>query len=139
MTPGTGTTTQSINSDVVGPGYLLNTLTVLYQLTATSSTSAQPQANLRIDDSQDGIDWYGRAQTLASNSTSTPLTGSFANYSINIATSTADLGPAATTTRMNGSFNIPVYAKYTRLVWTVPTGGGKLGLWYQIVGIAQKQ
>lgn len=140
ITSGTGTTTQLINSDVVGPTFLLDSFSILTQVTATSSTSAQPELNIRIEDSQDMVDWYGRAGVITSTATSTILTGSFGNYKINVATSTADIGPSATTTRVNQSIiAIPVNTRYTRIVYTVPQGGGKLGLWAQIVGKAQRQ
>lgn len=139
MTPGVATTTLTVNSDAAGPGVSLDSLALLVQVTAT--TTASPTFNIQIWDSHDGIDYYARSGVLTSNASTTVLTGTYGDYRINISTSTINnnLSASGVATRINQDIiNIPVAARYTKFVVTIPAGGGNIGLWAQVIGKAQK-
>jgi hypothetical protein len=127
MTPGTGTTTLTYNNTING----LDSASILIQYTAT--TTGSPVLKMRVEHSQDGVDWYSEAGILTSNASTTNLTGSFADYQFNIATSTSVIGPSGSVTRINQLVRINTPLKYNRAVFYVPAGGGNGGLWAQLV------
>lgn len=138
MRPGLATSTVSIDANVAGPGRSLDSITLLFQMTAT--TTASPTVAYRIQDSIDGIDWYTRFNTLSANASTTVLTGTAADYRITYASSTlmhTDATSFGTTTMQRQSIQIPVNTRYTRLVFYTPPGGGQSAIYTRLIGQAE--
>lgn len=139
MTPGTGTTTVTIDN-MSGGTYASDSAVVLMQITATSTTdSTAPILGVRIDGSYNGVDWYTQSNNITTTGTSTILTGFSGDYRINFASSTANLGASATTSRVHESFKIDTPLRYTRAVFYAPIGGGNMALWANLVAKKQYQ
>jgi hypothetical protein len=134
LTPGTGTTTVTVNSDLVGKGLSLDSITMLTQVTAT--TTQAPVVYIRVDDSQDGVDWYSRSGFIHTTATTSTMIGNYSVAQINVSTSTTP-GGSATTTRTNASLEFKVRTKYTRFTYFVPVAGGNVSLWAMPVAKAE--
>lgn len=137
MIPGVATSTVVLDS-MSGGTYATDEATVVTQIAATTTTnSTEPIIRFRIEGSQDGIDWYGQASYLNTTGTTTVLSAINGEYQINFASSTANLGASATTTRMNESFTVKTPLRYTRVVTYAALNGGTANVWVQIIGRKQ--
>lgn len=141
ITFGVGTSTVTL--DVVYPNTLgLNSKAdkaiVLFQFDATTTISS-PVVNMRVEYSQDNVDWYPASAEVVANATTTQL-GFYATYQIAIATTTAstDFGGSGfvgnTTSSLASSTSmfsklIDTPTRYVRVIFTMPSGGGKGAVW----------
>lgn len=131
MTPGTATTTLSIDSWSTGSSNNFDDLVMFVQFTASSS----PHSVLkwRYEYSRDNIDWYSESVTLSDNSTTTPVTRTFHEQQWVFASST---GATATDTRGMQVFKVPVLSRYTRAVFYLegsPTTNASGAVYAEIV------
>jgi len=130
--PGFATTTLvcDLQSSTCGTSsaVVADSVTLLYQLTASSSATV---ANIAIERSQDGIDWYqsnviDTATTTLPVVITTPIT-----YTFPFATTTVGGASPVGVTRVNKVLNVPVLTRYTRAVFT--TTGATSSVWAQWV------
>lgn len=145
MTAGTGTTTlELINTQASA----YKSAVGLVQVTATSTgVAGQVLLDARIEGSMDTgttRDWYpiaiGANTTLGTTPSSATTTLLTSPYNVNrLALSTTTIGYAGnfggtgTATVMLSSFEIPANTRHIRVIFTDPAGGGKYGLYAEIV------
>src|SRR3990167_3024700 len=137
---GTGTTTVTADmfylasvSNTTGSGAdvsIPNKALVDFQFTATSSVST---LDVRVEYSHDNIDWYSINSPLATTASTTPMNSLYDHLRFTSATSTTQgFGGSGTESRLHRSFEIPVYTRYVRAVFSLPSGSANGLLWAQI-------
>lgn len=119
LTPGAGTTTLTYDSYQNGPNRKADSATLLVQLQASSTSSV---LGIKIQYSQDGIDWYGDNLQVATSST-------------NIATDNSYSWTAASTASLNKAIVFPVPTRFSRAVFT--DTGANASIWAQVVPAVQ--
>ncbi len=140
MTPGTGTTTVTLDNLAKGGTYASDSASLNFQLTASTSIDGiYPTVKFRLEGSQDGIDWYSQANYLNTTGTTTILTGTSGDYQVFFASSTSNISASATTTRVNQSIIVQTPMRYTRAVFYVPfnLNSANVSLWADIVSKKQ--
>ena len=143
MTPGTATSTITYDSFSVGADTKFNGMTIAVQVHASGTA---PILKVRAEDSPDCINWYPRSVVITT-ATTTIVTGSFNEYQIPIATSTAQLGGTSIasssvlgiTPRVHQAVTIDAPMRCTRAIFYVPQGSGNLALWAQLIPFKEKQ
>lgn len=106
------------------------------QVTATSTgVTGQVLLNARVEGSMDNVDWYPIVLSPTTVATTTLLTSNPYNmYQLALSTTTVDINPGSgSTTRIHQTFAVPTYTKHLRVEFMTPAGGGKYGLWAEIV------
>lgn len=129
MTPGTGTTTTAVfDSFANGANAYPDRAALLTQFTASSTSSI---LGIRLEYSQDNIDWY--SDNLNSNATT-----SFANsitsastFTWTFASTTPGAGAVGNTNRSSKVIFINVPTRYIRAVYTITGANG--GVWGSII------
>jgi hypothetical protein len=129
MTAGTATTTLTLTNCASSPA--TDSAFLQFQYTVSSASSTAKMA-IRVEHSQDKIDWYPETVNL-SVGTSTIVAGDSATYLYQFATTTTN-GGSGTTLRVHRSLVISTPTRYTRVVFYVPQGGGAGSLWAQAIG-----
>lgn len=135
ITAGGVASTLEFDSAPGGTLYGSDSAILLMQYTATSS--AMNSLKMRVEFSQDRVDWYPASTAInntAINATTTQLTGNFAEYQWTVATST-DNGGSGISSRIHQSLVIPTPTRYGRVKFYSVTGNG--GIWAEVV--AKKQ
>ena len=141
ITAGTATTTLTYDSFLPNGSATTGAYqaALLYQLVATSTL---PAMNINFEFSDDGIDWYqnGGTATFTFATSSKPYDLSqVLQFRHNFASSTAGLGAitptSATTTRI---VVFPTPLRFSRAIFTVPTGSGQVAVWARIVPIKER-
>jgi hypothetical protein len=139
MSPGAATTTLT-TSNCFDRQYTLNGMYLAYQYTASSSASV---LKYRIEGSFDNIDWYPEQTENAyfpvapgTTATTSIATVPFHEYSITMSTTT-DNGGSGTAARVHGIIAIPVFARYERVKFYVPTGAANGALWAELIGLRE--
>lgn len=133
MQPGTASTTVTAlnNQNASFESAIVN-----IQVIATTTGVSIPVINARVEGSMDNQDWYPVALYPSVIATSTALLTPYSSLSLQISTSTSpagNFGGSGTATQIMSSFTIPVSIRHLRVVFTDPAGGGKYGLWAEIV------
>lgn len=157
MSFGLGTSTMSYDTYTTYDGTKSDSALLFFIANATS-TIAAPIVNARFEyaidlyngvncaTSQTMCDWYPMSAPVSVAASSTDMTGRFADYSFKLSTSTiSDFGGSSTflqdaTTTFYQTLqlsNLP--SRFIRVKFYVPTGGGKLGLWYGIQAVKQQR
>lgn len=144
MTPGTATTTYTLtNSGDNAYDYAI----VAFQVTATSTGVASPTVRAIVEHSYDGVDWYNEtvsaelptsmlsAQATTTNMTSDP----YFSYSFKVSSTTQAVNASniANGTKFHYTFKIDTQLKHVRVRFYIPSSGGNVGLWGDIVGRKQ--
>src|SRR3990167_5601402 len=138
MTPGRATTTLVVNSFLTAPEGN-DRQTLLVQFTGSSTAS---KLGIAFQFSQDGINYYDDSLSLGfAASTTLPIgLGVADSFVIPMATSTTGLEPFASTP-ISGSgwtaraIDIPTPARYTKVVFSMPFGGGNVNgaVWATVI------
>lgn len=133
---GLGTTTAVMDTENCGYSqYGTDVATLLTQVTATTTSGV---LTIAVDQSQDGVDWYGVGAATSTAATVTQVVNGVYNYVV--ATSTADMGATASTSIQNISLTFNTPLRYIRARYYILSGtnsGAKLAIWPQWV--AKKQ
>ena len=129
MTPGTATTTHTYEN--CGGTTSARSAILFFQYTASTT---DPLLNLRIEHSQDNIDWYPASVALEEFATSTSLTGDSATFDFTtLATSTNNNGGTGTDARLHRSLEIETPTQFTRVIFSLPIGTSNGAIWSQFV------
>lgn len=140
ITPGTGTTTLPCNLEyVAGIGGGVSAMdSAILAVQYTASTTA-PTLRMRTEISTDGIDWYPhKGFILNSNATTTEISGTHAEYSWSVSTTTGDFAGSGTATRVHTSIPLTIPARWVRVKFYAPIGTTNGALWAQIIGTAER-
>lgn len=139
MTPGTATTTLTYDSFSVSTDTKFDQVTIAMQVHASGTPVT---VKFRVEDSYNGIDWYPRSTTITTGTT-TIVSGSFSEYSIQIATSSDLLGGTGAvlgvTTRVHQEVTVDTPMRYSRYIFYLPPGSGNAALWAVAVPVREKQ
>ena len=127
MSPGAGTTTLMLSN--CASGNLATSAFVQFQYTASTSGSV---LQLRVEHSNDKVDWYPETVVLSTATTSNAA-GDSLTYRFAMATTT-DNGGTGVANRLHRSLSISTPTKYTRVIFTVPTAGNNGALWAEVIG-----
>lgn len=130
ITAGNATTTLSYDAYGNGQYTKADRALLVFQYTASSTN---PKLNARVEYSVDNIDWYPQSAALNTSATTTVLTGTFAEYQWNMATSTGDFAGSGNANRLHQSVAIEMPTRYVRVKFYSPIGGGNGALWAQII------
>lgn len=135
LSSGVGTSTATLDAYYSGTrNTKAEKAIVLFQLDATSTVSS-PTVKARVEYSMDCVEYFPASNALASNSTTTPYTGTFSELSFTLASST-DMGGTgginAPTTTFTQSFAIDTPTRCTRVKAYGVSGGGRGNLWMMI-------
>lgn len=132
LTAGAATTTSTFDTQSDG-GLSAESATLLFWVRATTTTST---LNINIQYSQDNIDWFQDAGTLAPSFATTTVTNYYltnaAQYTFSFASSTADanLGAAvATISTTTRALSVSAPTRYIRAVFSVPVGAAASAIW----------
>lgn len=131
MSPGAATTTITYDS-LNGDAAKINSLNVVFQYTASSTA---PVLLARLEDSQDGIDWYPRTVVAAVATTSLMTTP--ANVMSFTLSTTTDNGGSGTGNRVHESFTVAAPLRWVRVIFYVPQGTSNGGLWAEMVPVKE--
>ncbi len=131
LSPGAGTTTLLLSN--CASGNLADSAFVQFQYTASSSVG---KLNIRVEHSNNKVDWYPETTTITGNATTTIMAGDSLVYQFNMATTT-DQGGTGAGMRLHRSLPITTPTKFTRVIFYVPTGGNNGALWAEVVGRKQ--
>lgn len=142
MTPGTATTTLSYDAGSAASNSGADGAFLLVQYTASTSINI---LRMRIEHSQDNIDWYPETvnnigQAVNSNATSTQLFGDASAYKWQVSSTTAStdgLMGSGTAGRIHLSMEIKTPTRYTRVIFWNRITEGNGALWAQLT--AKKQ
>lgn len=132
MTPGTATTTLTLDTYSSGNSRLAMNATLLVQFVGTSTASI---LNIFPQYSQDGIDWYQDGGSLINNfaTTTKPFdigqVGPF-NYTFSSTSPSFVAGNNTTSTR---AVRVNTPTRYVRAVFTLPIGSANGAIWAQFV------
>lgn len=107
--------------------------TLLFQYTASGT---EPRLNVRLEYSNDNIDWYPLAVPTTAVATDTPVTR-FSEYQFALSTTTAatdgNLG-SGTAGRVHQALKIDdIPTRYIRAIFYVPAAGGNGGLYAEFI------
>lgn len=130
MSPGVGVTTLALSN--CASGNLAESAFVQFQFSATTTA----KLNIRVEHSNNKVDWYPDTTVITGNATTTVVAGDSLVYQFNLSTTT-DNGGSGTAGRLHRSLSISTPTKYTRVVFFVPTGGGSGALWAEVIGRKQ--
>lgn len=129
MTPGTATTTTAVfDSFAAGANAYPDRAALLTQFTASSTNSI---LGIRLEYSQDNIDWY--ADNLNENATTSAVNSinTASSFSWTFASTTPAAGAIGNTNRSSKVIFINVPTRYIRAVYTITGGNG--GVWGSII------
>lgn len=129
MTAGTGTTTLTQEYGTNGNYSVINKALLKFQVTATTTITAPP-IKVRVEYSDDRIDWYSKTVVTTANASSTQVAPQ--EYTFALATSTSYTGINGGTSRIHESLELDAPARFMRIVFTIPAGGSPLGLYAEI-------
>lgn len=128
ITAGAGTTTMTL--------YTAQTDRIAFNLLYQASSTVNANTlNWRYEYSWDANTWFAETIPLSSNASTTPYVRTFADNSIQFASSTA----ASSNTTNNNSINYyhfnltGIASLYTRIVFYVPIGSSAAGIYVQAV------
>lgn len=129
MTPGLATTTTAVfDSFASGANAYPDRAALLTQFTASSTASI---LGIRLEYSQDNIDWYAdNLNELATTSWSNPI-ATPSSFTWTFASTTPGAGAVTNTNRSNKVIFIEVPTRYIRAVYTITGGNG--GVWGSIL------
>lgn len=137
MGPGTGTTTLTYDAyglngtNQVDPGRNTSKAESFFLGIQYTASGTAPTLRMRQEFSDDGIDWYPDNLSI-SVATTTNIITPFRDYSFTMSTTT-DNGGSGTASRVHTSLRLTSPTRFTRMIFSVPTGGGTGGLWAQVV------
>lgn len=140
MTPGTATTTlPALDTYAPGTNTKANGAFLAFQYTASGTA---PVLNARVEYSNNNQDWYPDGFTYVPEgptyATTTIMTTPAHNYSWTLSTTTEAIG-SGTATRVHQSLALTeIPARYVRVIFTVPQGGGNGGLWAVLVPFKER-
>lgn len=140
---GFATSTITYDSFSVGSDTKFDQVNVAMQIHSSSSPAT---LKFRMEDSPDGINWYPRSVVITT-ATTTQITGSFNEYQIPVATSTASLGGSGVasssvlgiTARVHQNVVVDTTMRWARAIFYVQPGGGPVALWAQLIPVKEKQ
>lgn len=135
MSPGTATTTNVIDSSRVGPGYAIDSASLLIEFIASSTAST---LKWKFEFSQDGIDWYSDNQELSTNATTTTQVRDFKEFSWTFASTTVGTQTAPQSTGRK-LISVPTPTRFTRTVFYLPAGSTNAAVASQYVTKAQSR
>jgi hypothetical protein len=135
LTAGTATTTLSCDSYQNGIPRATDSISLLIQQAASSTSSV---LNINIQYSQDNVDWYettGMASPIISTTTNPINLSTVGQFQLKFASSTIDLSAvtsvnSATTTRFM-SVNTPL--RYVRAIFSAPASSAGQAIWAQFI------
>lgn len=136
LSAGTGTSTLTCNMGIAGDGtQVWDSAKLAIQLTASSTAT---ELRWRYEYSNDGVDWYAdTVNNAAATATTTIEVRTFKEYSWLFASST----PGGITTPQGRALkyvDVPVGAKYVRVVFYLPPGSLNALVWANLVGKVER-
>jgi hypothetical protein len=133
LSAGAGTTTLSMNYVRNSNTSAINSALLTFQIAATNTVTGAP-VRVRIEYSNDNVDWYSKTVENNANATTTQISAQ--EYAFSTATSTTYVLNGTSSTAY-ASIPITAPLRYVRAVFYVPIGGSSIGLWAELTPVKE--